>query len=166
MAWGNTVVAARDERLDEVVVALPADAAVPKAKVERVGQQGQVVGAHVQDDRDRPVRVDASSRRVQGLLPQRDLDAAHPLIADPEDSLGVGDDQQVDVLGTATLTLQRALDLLRVVDRQEDPVQALVGLAELDDRRADGRRVDDRHHLVEVLAEQPVEQDRVAIAQR
>ena len=67
--------------------------------------------------------------------------------------------------GPEAVVAQGRLDVLRVVDRQVDPARAPVLVAEPFDRPADGRGVDDREHLLDVLGEQPVEQDLVAVAQ-
>ena len=56
-------------------------------------------------------------------------------------------------------------DHLGGVDVEEDAVDLAEHHAELEDRVADRGRVDDRHHLLEVFAHQPVEQDGVAVAQ-
>ncbi len=42
------------------------------------------------------------------------------LVTDAEDALGVGGDEQVDVLGAQPAVEQRRLDVLRVVDGQVD----------------------------------------------
>ena len=57
------------------------------------------------------------------------------------------------------------LDVLGVVDGQVDPARAAELVAEPLDRLPDGRGVDDRQHLLEVLGQQPVEQHLVAVAQ-
>ena len=51
------------------------------------------------------------------------------------------------------------------VDRQVDAARAAVLVAVALDRLADGGGVDDRQHLREVVAEQPVEQHLVAVVQ-
>ena len=95
----------------------------------------------------------------------RDLDAADALVADAEDALGVGGDQQVDVVRPETGVPQGGFDILRVVDRQVDAAGAAEFLAEPFDRQPDGRGVDDGQHLGDVLGEQPVEQHLVAVPQ-
>ena len=57
-------------------------------------------------------------------LADRDLDAADALVADAQDALGVGDDEQVDVVGSQPVVEQRLLDVLGPVDGQEDPARA------------------------------------------
>ena len=156
------LLARADVGLDQLVVAAVTHPGVPLAQVHLVVEQRQVVGAHVQHDRQHPRRVDPRGGGVHRQLPDRDLDAAHTLVADPEDALGVGGHQQVDVLGAQPGVAQRGLDLLGVVDRQVHPAGAAELDRELLDRQADRRGVDDRQHLLDVLGEQLVEQHLVA----
>ena len=60
---------------------------------------------------------------------------------------------------------QRPLDPVDVVDAQEQPARTAEEVAELLDGRADGRGVDDRQHLVDVLADELVEEHLVAVVQ-
>ena len=154
-----------DVGVDQVVVPLVADPGVPGAEVHVVVEQLQVVGAHVQHDRQHPARVDAGGRGVHGELADGDLDPADTLVADAEDALGVGGDQQVNVIRPETGVAQGGFDVLRVVDRQVDAAGAAELLAEPLDRQADRRGVDDGQHLGDVLGEQPVEQHLVPIAE-
>ena len=52
-----------------------------------------------------------------------------------------------------------------VVDVQEDATRSPEQVAELLDRGPDRRRVDDREHLVHVLADESVEEHLVAVVQ-
>ena len=153
------------EVVHERVVTLTSDAGVPEPQVEVIVEEIEVVGPDVEDDRQHPVGIHPAGGGVERLLADADQDAAHTLIADPEDALGVGDDQHVDVVGTLAGGPQGGLDPFGGVDGEEDGVDLLEPEAELLDRVPDGGRVHDRHDLVEVLAQQPVEQDGVAVAQ-
>jgi hypothetical protein len=154
-----------DVGVDELVVALVAHAGVPQAQVHLVVKQRQVVRADVQHDRDHPPRVDARGRDVDRQLPDRDLDAAHTLVTDAQDALGVGGHDEVHVLGAKPVVDQGLLDVLRPVDREEHAPGTAVLVAEPLDRLPDGGGVDDRQHFVDVVGQQPVEQDLVAVAQ-
>ena len=155
-----------DESLDEVVIALAADARLAAADVQLLIEQGLVVGADVQDDRDHPGRVDATGGGVDGELADGDLDAADAPVADPEDALGVRHHDQVDLVGVEAVVAQRHLDVVGCVDGQVDAAGPAVLMAEASDRLADRRGVDDRQHLLEVLGEQPEEQHLVAIPEQ
>ena len=165
IAFGNSLLHGGDVGVDQVVVALVADPGVPLAQVHLVVEQPEVVGAHVQHHRQHPAGVDAGGRGVDGELADGDLDAADALVADAEDALGVGGDQQVDVVGAETGVPQRGLDLLGVVDRQVHAAGAAELVAEPLDRQPDGGGVDDGQHLGDVLGQQPVEQHLVAVPQ-
>ena len=78
-----------DERLDEIVVLLAAHALVPPADVERVGEAFRVVGADVEEDRQRGRRVEAAAAGVERELADRDAHPAGALVAEPEDALAV-----------------------------------------------------------------------------
>ena len=154
-----------DVGVDQLVVALVPDPRVPVARVHILGQQGRVVGARVQDDRDDPARMQAGRGDVDGELPHRDLDAAHPPVADAQDALGVGGDDQVHVLGSQPVIAEGGLDLAGMIHRQEHPAGTAELIAVSLDGRPDGGGVDDRQHLGDVLGQQPVEQHLVAVPQ-
>ena len=155
-----------DVGVDEGVVLTPLDPRVRDTEVERVVEQLLPVGADVEHDRERARRVDPRRRRVDVELALRDLDATDAPVADPEDPLGVGRDDEVDVVGSQTGRAQRALDAGGVLDGEVDPARSAVLVAVALDRLADGRGVDDGQHLGQVVAEQLEEQHLVAVVQR
>ena len=138
---------------------------MPVAQVHLVVEQAQVVGAHVEHHRDHPAGVDPGGGDVDGQLADGDLDPADAPVADAEDPLGVGGHDQVDVVGAEAVVAERLLDQVRVVHRQEHAPGTAVLVAVPLDRLADRRGVDDRQHVPQVLRQQPVEQDLVAVAQ-
>ena len=151
---------------DQLVVALTPDAAVAVADIHGVVEQRLAIGAHVQAHRDHPIRIDSRRRRVHAELPNRDRKSVHAPVADPEDRLGIGRHQQVDVFGAETKVAQRRLDVVDVVDREVDAVGSLVLVAVALDRLGYHRGVDDRQHLLQVIAQQLVVEDLVAVAER
>ena len=153
------------EVVEEVVVPLAPDPRVRHADVDLTVEQAEVVGAHIEDDRDDPARMDAGRRRVDRSLADGDLDATDALVADAEDAFGVGDDDQVDLVGAQAVVEQRRLDALGVVDREEDTPGTVVFVTEALDGLADRRRVDDRQHLLEIARQEVVEEHLVAVAQ-
>ena len=80
----------------------------------------------VQHDREHPARVHAGGGGVDGELADGDLDAADALVADAQDALGVGGDDQVDVIGAETRVAEGGLDVLGMIDRQVDAARAAV----------------------------------------
>ena len=119
-------------------------AAVPLSEIERIVEQGLVVGADVERHRDAPPRMDTCRRGVHGELADRDLHAVHSPIADPQDLLGVGDHQQIDIFGSQTEGLERRPDVLGAVDREIHAPWAAVLMAVELDGLADGRVVHNR----------------------
>ena len=69
---------------------------MPPADVERVGESRLVVGADVEQDRQRRRGMDAGAGRVERELADRDPHAAGALIAEAEDALAVADDDHLD----------------------------------------------------------------------
>ncbi len=102
--------------------------------------------------------------RVQRELADRDGHAAGSLVAEAEDPLVVGDDDEADVLEGSVA--QQLGDPVAVLGRDPRAARAPDDVAELLAGTADRRRVDDRQELLEVLGEHPIEQGRVAILQR
>ena len=108
--------------------------------------------------------MDAAGRGVQRELADRDGHPAGALVAEAQDPLVVGDDDEPDVLVRALA--QEFRDPVAVGRRDPGAAGPPDDVAELLAGAADGRRVDDRQELVEVLGEQPVEQRRVAVLER
>ena len=152
---------AGDERLDQRVVLGTAQPRRPVAEVQRVGQERRVVRPHIERDRQGQRRMDAAGRGVQGELADRDGHAAGALVAEAQDPLVVGDDDEPDVLVRALA--QELRDAVAVGRRDPGAAGPPDDVAELLARAPDRRRVDDRQELVEVFGEEPVEQRRVAV---
>ena len=68
------------------------------ADIQWVGQQGRVIGPDIERHRQGQGRVDAARRRVQGELADRDRHPARSLVAEPQDPLVIGDDDEPDVV--------------------------------------------------------------------
>ena len=161
---GQTSSTPRHERLDQLVVRRAAQPRRPIAEVQRIGEQRRVVGADVERDRQGQRRMDAAGGRVQRELADRDGHPARALVAEAEDPLVVGHDDEPDVLERALA--QDLGDAVDVGRRDPRPARAPDDVAELLARPPDGRRVDDRQELLEVLAEESIEQGRVAVLER
>ena len=151
------------ERVDELLVGLPADALVAHAQVQGVVQPLLVVRPHVERDRERAVGRDARAQGVEAELADRDAHPARALVAQAQDPLAVGhhDHRGVRDPGVGQDRLDAVPILVGDVQAAAAPVDVGVLLARL----ADDRRVDDRHHLVDVLEHQAVEERLVAVLQ-
>ena len=108
--------------------------------------------------------MDATRRRVQRELADRDGHAARALVAEAQDPLVVGHHDQPDVLEWALA--QDLRDAIDVIGGDPDAAGAPQDVAELLAGAPDRRRVDDRQELLEVLREQSIEQRRVAVLER
>ncbi len=123
------------------------------------------VGADIQHHRDHAGRVDAARRGVNRQLADRHLDAAHSPIADSQNLLGVGGQDQVDIAGAGAEVGKRLLDGFGMVDREIHAARAAAFMVVLLHRHADGQIVDDGDHFAQVLGKQPVKQHFVAVVQ-
>ncbi len=70
-----------DELVDQAVVVVATQSRMRPPEIGRIFEQGLVVGADVEADRERRRRVDAGRGGVQRELADRDLDPADALIA-------------------------------------------------------------------------------------
>ena len=148
---GHLVLDRGDEVLDERVVVLVVDAAVAPAEVVRVVEQVGVVGADVEQDRQRPRGVDAADEGVERELPDRDPHAADALVADAEDPLAVGHDDDVDLVVLAVA--QHLVQVLAVGPREVEPARAAPEGGEAPAALRDGGRVDQRQRRGDVGGE-------------
>ena len=87
-----------DQLVEQREIRLAAQPPLAHAEVERIGQQRRVVGADVEIERQALRRMDARADRVQRQLADRDRHAADALVADAEDRLVVGDDDDARVV--------------------------------------------------------------------
>ena len=136
------------------------------ADIHRVVQERLPVGADVEHHRDHPVGIDSGSGGVDSELADRDVHPIGAPVADPENLFSVCRHQQVDVVRAQTVIVKRGLDAVDVVDREVHPVGPLKLVAVTLDRLRHHGVIDDRQHLGEVIPEQLVVQDLVAIVQR
>ena len=164
-AFGKQLGHGLDVGVDEGVVALSADAGVPVPDVHRIVQQTLPVGADIEHHRNHARRVDAARRRVDRQLADRHLNAAHAPIADSQDLLGVGRQDQVDIAGAGAEVGKRLLDRFGMIDREIHAARTPALMVILLHRHADRQIVDDGDHFAQVLGEQPVEQHLVAVVQ-
>ena len=131
------------------------------AHVHRIVEQGLVVGADVESDRQRIGRADTATGGIQRQLADRNAHAADTLVAKAEDALAIGGHDHLDVvLGGAAQDVVHVL-AIRVADEQ--PAMVAIDIGKLFARLAHGGGIDDRQHLLEVLLEQAEEQRLVVV---
>jgi hypothetical protein len=105
--------------------------------------------------------VDAAGGGVEGELADRDRHPAGALVAEAEDPLVVGHDDEPDILVRAVAEQVRdPVDHLR---DDPDAARAAEDVAELLAGPPNRRCVDDRQELLEVLGEDAVEEGRIAV---
>ena len=155
-----------DVGVDEGVVALAANPRVAVPDVHRIGQQAFPVGADIQHHRNHARRIDAARRGVDRQLADGDFDSAHAPIADAEDLLGIGGQDQVDIVGAGAEVSKRFLDRIGMIDGEVHASGTPALVVVLLHRQADRPVVDNRNHLAQVLGEQAEEQHFVAVVQR
>jgi hypothetical protein len=150
-----------DEQLDELVVGRAADPRAAPADVQRVGEALRVVGADVEEDRQRAAGVDAGAGGVERELADRDAHAAGALIAEAEDALAVADADHPHVVEPRAG--EDLGDAGAVGPAQEQTARVAPDLREALAALADGRGVDQRQQLGRVAHEHGVEQGLVGV---
>jgi hypothetical protein len=135
---------------------------VAHAQIHRIVEQRLIVGADVEHNRQGQRGWDAGAGRVQAQFAGRNAHPADALIAEAENPFAVGDDDHGRGSGVVP---EDAIDLVALLVGDEQPARPTKDVRELLTRLADHGGVDDRHQLVDVLVQQPVEQRLVAVVQ-
>jgi hypothetical protein len=107
--------------------------------------------------------VDAADRGVEAELADRDAHATDALVAEAEDALAIGDDDDVHVLLRAVA--EDFAEPVPVFPGQEQTAWPPVDRAEAEAGLPDRRCVDDGQHLLQVLGDEVVEEDLVGVLQ-
>mmetsp|Transcript_25597 Transcript_25597/g.80132 ORF Transcript_25597/g.80132 Transcript_25597/m.80132 type:complete len:512 (+) Transcript_25597:550-2085(+) len=155
------VARSRDELVHELIVGRAAIAVVAQPDVARVGEELLVVRANVDVHRQAGARVDAGAGRIERQLADGDAHAIHAEVAEPEDTLAVGEDDGGNVL--LRPVVQHLADVTLVPQTQvEAPRRLGDDLAPLLACLAHRRRVHERHELGHVAHEQRVVEVRMA----
>ena len=150
-----------DEFVDEGVVVVVADPPMAPAEVLRVFEEFDVVGADVEDDRQGASGIDPADEDIQRQLADRDAHSADALVAEPENALAVGHHDHVGIaVGPVVDHLGKPVPV-RI--GHEQSARSPVDLAEALAGHPDGRGVDDRHRLGDVVGKDAVEQGFVAV---
>ena len=66
-------------------VGIPLQSRLSQARIEGIGQQAGVIGAHIEHHRQHPLGIESGAEGIDGQLALADVDASHPLIANAED---------------------------------------------------------------------------------
>ena len=120
-----------------------------------------IIGADVQYHRKGVSRADAAAGGVQRKFTDRNPHAADPLIAQTENTFSVGNHNHFDVM--VRHILQDIVHVVTILIRDENAARTTINLREAFAGRTDSWRVDNRHHLIEMVFNQAVEQRFVGI---
>ena len=133
------------------------------AEVFRIVEPFGIVRSDIQDDRQRSCRMDAADQCVQRELPDRNAEAARALIADAQNALAVGYDDDVDVLIRA-ISQQRGDGVAERIGNKQS-ARPPIDVAELLTCQRNRWRVDNRRHFRNVVEKKPVKEDLVCVLQ-
>ncbi len=164
-AFGNSVVDGFDVGVDEGVVALSAYPGVPVPDVGGIVEQTRPVGADIEHDGNHTGRVNAAGRGINRQFADRHFNAAHSPVADSQNLLGIGGEDQVDIAGAGAEVGKGLFDRFGMIDGEVDAARTAALVVVLLHGHADGQIVDDGDHFAQVLGKQPVEQHLVAVVQ-
>ena len=135
---------ARVHRADEGVhhlvegVAFEALAALPQ--VQRVLAQGRVAGAHVQQDRQGAIGIDAGAQHVERQLADGDAHAVGAQVPEAQDAAAVRDHDDVDLV--LRPVVHHVLEIGHLRGAEIHAPGAAVDVTEVAAGLAHGRRVD------------------------
>ena len=152
-----------DELLDERVVLLTPQTRLAVADVQLVIEQFCVVGSNIQRHGNAARRMDACGSRVQRQLADRNPHTPCTLVADTENPLVVGDNDDGGLHRGA-----RSEDVCNPTTIAGGDVDA--SLTSVDPRpmrtgECNGRGVDDRDRLCEIVRYEPVEERFITVHQ-
>jgi hypothetical protein len=91
---------------------------------------------------------------VYSEFADRDPHPADALVAEAENTFAVGDDDHFDVV--VRDVLQDIVEVVPVLIGDKNAARATVDLREAFAGGADGRGIDNRHHLIEMVANQAI----------
>ena len=151
--------------LNECVVLGAAQSRRSATKIIRISNQFAVIGANVERDGERPRGLNPCGGGVERELTDGNAHAANTEIAESENALVVGDNDQAN-LGAARCIAQQFRNSRRVLGGDPCAARAAPDLTPALARLADGWRVDDRQELLNVLNKEAIEEGLVAILQR
>src|SRR5215471_16134541 len=95
---GELLLHSLHELIYKIKISLSRDSFVSPAKVFGILEPVGVVGADIQYDRECPRRMYAADKRVQRELSDRNPETTCPLITDAQNTLAIGDDDDIHLL--------------------------------------------------------------------
>ena len=153
-----------DELFDELVIGRAGKPRHASANVEAIATNHRSVSADVERHRQATRRRDPGARGVEGELADRNAHAVGAEIAEAEDAPAVGGDDHRDV--ALWPTAQDHGNATAMLGREIKPARPRVQAAPLLARLADGGRVHQRQHLLQVIDHDAVKERFVVALQR
>ena len=154
-----------NEALNEGVVLGTTESWRSASKIIRVSDQFAVVGANIKRDWKRPRWLNSRSGGVERKLADWDAHAANAKVAEAEDALVVGDNDQANLCAAGGVA-QQFRNSRCIFGRNPCAACATPDLAPALARLADGGRVDDWQELFDILNKEAIEEGLVAVLQR
>jgi len=151
-----------NEFVQHFVVGRSGEPALAQPDVKRVIEHCRVIAADIEGNRQAQLRMHAGAGGVERQLAHGNSHAVGAQIAQPENALAVGDD---DDAGPVRPVAQQLCDASAVVRADKQAARPLQDVAEFLARQPYRRGVDQRLHFVDVVAQHAEEQRFVAIVQ-
>ena len=151
-----------NEFVQQLVIGHAGEPALAQPDIERVFEHRRIVAADVEGDRQAQLRMHACTRGIQRQLAHRNSHAVGAQVAQAENALAVGDDDDAGLVGPVA---QQLRDASAVVGADEQAARPLKDVAEFLTSQSNRRRVDQRLHFVDVVAQHAKEQRFVAVVQ-
>ena len=153
-----------DNFVDKNVIGGTANATLLQTYVKGILQQILVVGADIDRYWKTNRRIDPCASRVQSKFSDRNTHSGRTKITEPENPFTIGHDNDPDILMGPIF--QHARDAAGVPDRNKETAWAAENVPIFLAGTADGRRVDNRHQLLEMVKENTVKERFVPILKR
>ena len=152
------------ELIYEIVISLARDSFMTPAEILGIVEPFGVVGSDIQDDRERSRRVDTTDQAVQRKLSDRNSETACALIADAQNSLAVGYDNDIDAFVWPTSQDCRNGVTKRIRDKQS--TRPPVNMTKLFAGQRNRRRIYQRRHFFNVIEKESIKKNFVCILER
>src|SRR5471030_2091639 len=150
-----------NEQIHKVIVFTVGNTRVAPAHIQRIINTLGIVSADVQHNRQRVGSINSAAGGVEREFTNRDAHAADALIAQPQNTFAIGNDNDADVVFAEVL--QHFIDVVAVRVGNKQAASTAINIRKVFARFPDGRGVDDRQHLFQMRIHQVIEQRFVRV---
>jgi hypothetical protein len=133
------------------------------AEIERVIPQRLIIRTDIQHDRQALRRVDPRTRRIESQLADGNTHAVGTEISQTQDAFSIRHDDDLHII--LRPVVEYRADRTTIVRRHIEPAWAAEDMRELAAGLADRGRIDQRHNLLDMLADQPVVETLIPVLQ-